>query len=928
MDQEPLDHGDAGRSDRAEARTDAGRDARPDTPAAGPVPGAERGTEGGGERGGEPIVITATGIAGSRFVSGTGTAPDPGRQAAVVAQAESTLPMVVRSLYGERLRSVELRPGSAGDRFFALTDDRGRDLTLRLDAVPLPSGTVARTHVNTTSDQHVVQLSDRMEPRQVGRALSHEVGELLAVRDRATRAAAGDPEVAGIAPNHDDLLARGRFGSTERRPGLTEEDLGRVGELNYLAARMNDPTLDATQRAETRGELSALIDHSGLRPQAPAGSERYAPELRAADIRRDVIDQHLTPMATDALRELAVPVERLGAADRAELREFRSRADHAQPLGASAGTPPLPGFRPDGSPVPREELAAAAARAAELRTRTAAATLDQLRAEIATTGAWPTRQVVIGGGASLVGRDPQSLLVDARGRWHLDPGQGIVQSPDQVRDMRTTGLGDAHQFADPTARVPRDAVRLWEDQLAVRGPVVDGTARLVPAGDGHLYAHIRPGDGSPDLYVKVRGTPTVATGLPPEMVPGVDRRDVVNLSEALDAVRGQLPADSPAHARLTGTAGARETLRILREEGVLDGLRSGSGARAALRTLDATAQWEHARATAPGRVFIGDEIAENRFDASAAGGPKTWLIAGAGGTGVANAEIILEADPEARVTVYGPNLPPALENQVQFTAMRERFVEAYGGDGRLTIDIHPDNRVGAVRMDTGPDGKPRFREGQVEAEAYVASLGRTAPMPEALQELSERTRAGGGRVRGDLMFDQDRQYLGYGVTFETEGGQRRVEVTGAASQLLPRDVFPRDTQAALGAMAARQVPSQSGNAAPGFAPTAQQAARLAEARRDGTVERHASVPESWRRPAVAAATGTAATSPGAVSGPATGAAGAAVNPAADAARLRSGRRSGSPGGPVPGAAPGTGAVPGPGSRGQVPRRPRPPRPGR
>lgn len=215
------------------------------------------------------------------------------------------------------------------------------------------------------------------------------------------------------------------------------------------------------------------------------------------------------------------------------------------PSGRPPATPPLPGFRPDGSPVPREELAAAAARAAELRTRTAAATLDQLRAEIATTGAWPTRQVVIGGGASLVGRDPQSLLVDARGRWHLDPGQGIVQSPDQVRDMRTTGLGDAHQFADPTARVPRDAVRLWEDQLAVRGPVVDGTARLVPAGDGHLYAHIRPGDGSPDLYVKVRGTPTVATGLPPEMVPGVDRRDVVNLSEALDAVRGQLPADSP-----------------------------------------------------------------------------------------------------------------------------------------------------------------------------------------------------------------------------------------------------------------------------------------------------------------------------------------------------------------------------------------------
>ncbi|MGC4986180.1 hypothetical protein ACLQ18_37255 [Streptomyces sp. DT193] len=927
MDQEPLDRGNAGRSDRADARRDAQGDPRGDV--RGEVPGNAPGHVQGHSQGGappevqgdvrsglsgagtgpraEPVVITATDVAGSRFVSGTGAAPDPGRQAAVIAQAESTLPMVVRSLYAQRLSSVELRSGAAGDRFFALTDDRGRDLTLRLDAVPLPSGTVARTHVNTTSDQHVVQLSDRMDPRQVGRALSHEVGELLAVRDRAARAAAGDPEVAGVAPNRDELLARGGLGSADRRLSLTEEDLGRVGELNYLAARMNDATLDATQRAESRSELSALIDHAGLRPQAPADSDRFAPEFQAADVRRDIVDPHLTPMATDALRELAVPVERLSAADVAELREFRSRAEHARPLGASAHAPPLPGFRPDGFPVPREELAAAAAQAADQRTRAGAATLAELRAETATTGEWPTRQVAIGGGASLVGRDPQALLVDARGRWHLDPGQGIVQSPDQTRDMRANGLGDAHQFADPTARVPRDAVRLWEDQLAVRGPVVDGTAALVPGQDGHLYAHIRPGDGSPDVYVKVEGTPTVATGLPPEMVPGVDRRDAVNLPEALDAVRGQLPADSPAHARLTGEVGAERALQVLREEGVLDGLRSGGGARAALQTLDATARWERARATAPGRVFIGDEIAENRFDARAAGAedaPKTWLVAGAGGTGVANAEIILEADPEARVTIYGPNLPPALENQVQFTALRERFVREYGGDGRLTIDIHPDNRVGAVQMSTGPDGKPRFREGRVEAEAYVASLGRTAPMPESLQELSERTRAGGGQVRGDLMFDRDRQYLGYGVTFEAGGRQHRVEVTGAASQLLPRDVFPRDTQAALGAMAARQVPSQSGNAAPGFAPVAQQTARLAEARAQGTVERHASVPESWRRPAVAGATTTTPS-------------GGPTNPVASAARLQSGRGSASPAGGAPGPAPGP-----------APRVQRPPRPGR
>ncbi|MFD5638187.1 hypothetical protein ACFWJM_29125, partial [Streptomyces sp. NPDC127077] len=256
MDQEPPAHGNAGRSDRADARKNARA---------------------------EPVVITATDVAGSRFVSGTGAAPDPGRQAAVVAQAESTLPMVVGSLYAQRLTSVELRSGAAGDRFFALTDDRGRNLTLRLDAIPLPSGTVARTHVNTTSDQHVVQLSDRMDPRQVGRALSHEVGELIAVRDRATRAAAGDPEVAGVAPNRQDLLARGGLGGADRRLSLTEEDLGRVGELNHLAARMNDVTLDAAQRAESRSVLSALVDHVGIRPLAPVDSDRHASELQASD---------------------------------------------------------------------------------------------------------------------------------------------------------------------------------------------------------------------------------------------------------------------------------------------------------------------------------------------------------------------------------------------------------------------------------------------------------------------------------------------------------------------------------------------------------------------------------------------------------------------------------------------------------------------
>ncbi|WP_217245557.1 hypothetical protein [Streptomyces sp. AC602_WCS936] len=846
-----------------------------------------------------PVTITATDVAGTRFTS---TSPRAG-QGEVIAQAEAALPLVVQSLYGDRLRWAGPR-GTDGDRHFALTDQQGAELTLRLDCVPLPSGVVARTHVNTTSDNHFVQLSDRMDPQQVGRALSHEVGELLAVRDRAA---------ASAERVRQDLLRRGEIASDRFR--LSEEDLGRVGELNYLAARMQDASLDDGRRREARGEFSALLDHTGLRPIAPAEDTRArALEQHAADIRLRAVGPELSALSREAVARLAVPLEQLPPSDARALRDFREHAART-PSAAdlSPGTPHLPGFRPDGTAIPRAELATAAAEAAATRTEVSRSTLEQLRAEAAATGEWPTRQVVIGSGASLVGRDPDALLIDARGRWHLDPGEGIVQSADQVRDMHLTGLGDAHQFGDATSRVPRDAVRLWEDTLAVRGPVVDGRARLVAADDGRLYAHVRPNDAaadrSQDMYVRVEGIPTIATGLPPEMVPGVDR-SVQNLPEALDALGRRLPADHAVQQRLATASTAQQTLALLRDEGLVNALRSDSGARAAMQTLDATAQWEHARAEAPARVFIGDEIAENRFDPQAPDAPRTWVVAGAGGTGVANAEIILEADPNARVTIVGPNLPPALANQVQFNAMRRRFDAEFGGDGRLTIDIAPGNRVGAVQMFTGQDGRPRFRAANVEAEAYVGCLGRTSPLPKTLQETGERTRASGGRIHGDLMFDRDRQYLGYGLTFESGGRQFRVEVTGAASRSLPRDVFPVETQRALMAMNTRQVPAVSGNAAPGFAPTAWQAAHLAAARRQGTVQRHATVPESWQRPTTVARS----------TAPPTGGTASPANPVAGAARVQPGRHSSAP-------RTGPGSGPGPSVPAQPPHIPRPPGPG-
>lgn len=790
------------------------------------------------EYSGEPprtvAAITATDVVGTAF-TGRGadrTADARTRQATIIAQAESDLPAVVRSVYADRLRSVDLREGDK-ERYFAATDRQGMTFTVRVDAVPLPSGTVARTYVNTTTDNHIVQLSDSMDPRQVGRALSHELGETLAVRDRAR---------TGRTTHHQDFLKRGR--AAESEGGLSDEDLGRVGELNYLAARMNDRALGSRQHTQARSEFIALMDHMGLRPQASIReTANRAAEQAAADLRRKAAHRHLSLTAKNAVRQLAAPIERLGNFDTRAVQAFHARARTApRRVPRAVTSQPTPGFRPDGSPIPREELAAAAGQAAEQRTRASDRTLDELRAEIARTGEWPSRQVIIGGGASLTCRTSDTLLIDARGRWHLDPGEGIVQSADHVRALPATGIGHAHQFAQPTSRVPMRAIQLWQDTLAARGPVVDGHARLVPGKDGHLYAQIKPTDGSEPVRIRVEGTPTVATGVPPEVIPGVDS-SAQTLSEALDALRKHLPASRPVRG-LTSATTAQAALRMLRAGGVLTALREEKHAQGALRTLDATAEWEYARAQAPGRVLLGDDIADNRnhFDPNVV---NTWLITGSGGNAAANAEIILKANPHAHVTIVGSRIPQVLFENVQFNAVRKLFDAAHGGDGRLAINVAPSNRVGAVQMKAGSRGQIHFREGNVEAEAYVSCVGRTAPLPQAASALGNWTRACGGRITGDLMFSKEQQYLGYGLTFEARGRQHRVEVTGAASHQLPRSVFRAETQSLLTAMALRAVPPQTGSPPPGFAPTAWQAAQLATARQHRTVELHSTVPDSW-----------------------------------------------------------------------------------
>lgn len=128
-------------------------------------------------------VITATEIPGTSF-TGQAIPPRKGKirtERHLAGLVESRFADVVNGLYSDRLHLVERRNDGKSNSF-SMSDRYDKALTVRLDVIPLPAGIVARTYVNTTSDNHTIQLPDTIDAQQVDRALSHELGELLAVR--------------------------------------------------------------------------------------------------------------------------------------------------------------------------------------------------------------------------------------------------------------------------------------------------------------------------------------------------------------------------------------------------------------------------------------------------------------------------------------------------------------------------------------------------------------------------------------------------------------------------------------------------------------------------------------------------------------------------------------------------------------------------
>ncbi|MDX2396072.1 hypothetical protein NJL88_39615 [Streptomyces sp. DK15] len=448
-------------------------------------------------------------------------------------------------------------------------------------------------------------------------------------------------------------------------------------------------------------------------------------------------------------------------------------------------------------------------------------------------------EMMIGGGPAALARPAGAVLVDdCGGMFHRGVLAELGQTPDQLRHLDVHGF-DPYTYAAPTQRVPTLAVRMWLDQLASSGPVVNGTAELAVDQERRLVAAVHPARAADQIIVDIEGIPTLAPGLPPQLVPGTgpalhsfDRAAGVLLA---DLARLGPVARGPATALvdvLNQGGGPADVMALL--DGVDPGLLTAS--TAPIEAIRAFAAFLKATADAAGPLCFGDALVYGRTAVTAA---DRWIVAGGGDHALATAEALLNGNPAARVTVVAAALDTAAVSTARYHDLWSRHTADGDGDGRLEF------RTGAEPGPITLTGTGRFAEGGVEADGYAAAIGRARRLPAAVGKLAYWARQARGHVTGTLLFDTDLQYLGYRLHFAAEGLLRQVDVTGAASWFLPADVFPTEQARRVELMGRRVVPPESGGAPTDLAPVAAQAARLAAARRQGTVRESETVPERW-----------------------------------------------------------------------------------
>ena len=838
---------------------------------------------------------TAAAVPGSEFRGGV-LAGDP---AAVMTDAHAVFESAAKR-FGD-VKSVEKASsadiGGGRKRYgwdeklriedtYLVTMNDESSFTVRITSGPIGSDAVARTVVNTTKEgitrvtrpgaaepaeakvvgRYVVQLNETMDPANAERAIAHEVGEILAERELARARKVAGPDVLREGAAH------------EPGAGLSPHDRGRLGEIKVLAEKVN-----AGDAAANR-EMIALVEDLGLRDGSPGATERRQLVVEAlgddgAAIRAlETVGKPEGQLAPDVKAQLnSVREGRQQDLDRATARRSAEKPLHA-----------LPDAQPESNQIVTPERAREMAIEAMLaRADKSAETLHRLRAEAAhlAEGQYPKiADVQIGGGASLAARDPQTLLIDARGRWQADASDRIAQTANQLAGLKAAGVGDPFQFAKPNDRVPMSAVRFWEDSIAAQGPVIDGKVTRIAIDDhGRTIATIAPSDGSPPVHVEIDGNIVAATGFPVERIPGTPR--AMTPDKAVDQIKTKLRGlnDDPS----SNPALKRQVRKVLDEIGGLSGLETKPGQRErdlatvrqslerhglahameaqagdAYKMAVAGEKWDKLRTEHPDKIVLGDMANLESMNPMAT---DNWVICGLGGTGLSAAEIVLTKNEHAHVTMIGPEAPDGLlENDQFMNVLRKRAdaatvaklktlfgVDIPPGDGRVSLvfDVKTNSPTldsrGNVHI-TGqglaassvPVGYDANNNPLKRAGGYISAIGREGQLPPLAAALKDSVEAQDGKMTMTPMYDAEGHYTHYRLSvFDRSGTElREMDITGAASRFPPWELFDGDVEAEktrFGKASDLDAPAESGNFDGGFVSSATQASRYAKAKNGG-----------------------------------------------------------------------------------------------
>lgn len=611
--------------------------------------------------------------------------------------------------------------------------------------------------------EHVLQISERLPLDQLDRVVAHGMARIVDAHRLAIR---------GKYAGHDGGV-------------LSPDDRGRIAEIDVLVrtARTGDPAAAARARAE----LAMLTEYLGLRDGAPLANERRTAidiELRNTPGGREELARAIREPLTDAQRKAAF-------ADLAA-----EQADH-QRRSPPRDAPPSMTSRP-GDRLTPEQLAEYADVAARLRHLVSQRTLAKYRAlQAQHPGRYPRiEDVLVGGGAALAGRDPRTLLVDARGRWQKDGSENLAQVGQQLQDLYRARFGDVREAAAPGERIPLDAIRYWEDSIAAQGEVIDGHGTL-RVENGKLLLEITPLDGSEKLILEVGGTYSTAPGFPDERFLGaafsmpaseailaIDRglrelqpkypEPTSRLLAELAKVHGVRDADLSRVDAILATAPPElvNEMKALKKDGL--GQRIDTG----MKSAHARTEWDRRVAIdaqdGERQMFSGKESnhedikkTAKRFDDI----KRVWTIAGTSGNAVSAAEIILDNTKHAEVVMVGRDTPEGLFRNGQFRQMAERYgrpnlqehaerdgivLDLSKSEKRLDVFVNKDLDFTTPEFSTGHDRPQRIelrtrtkkglitpvKKGQdaIAGDMLVVALGSPGQFPTEIGALAMQAR--------------------------------------------------------------------------------------------------------------------------------------------------------------------------------------------